>query len=86
MNKALIFAAGVIVGLAVALAWGNRPVEPTAAAQQLPPLKAAAAPRFAISAFGTNQTYGAYMVDTLSGEVYLTIGSAKPTSVGRVGK
>jgi hypothetical protein len=82
-----VFAAGVVVGAGVAVTVVER--APRADAQQFPPLvgKPPEAGRYQIAAFGTGTTsnYGAYLTDTMTGEVFMCEQKNAPRSIGMPG-
>lgn len=85
--KAIVFmTAGFAAGaLAAALSIGP-PLIRRAAAQQPAPMIAPTGPRFQVSAWsmGTRAEYGAYIVDSWSGDVFLVKGTGSPVPIGRV--
>jgi len=89
-NKtALGFAAGLLIGLSVAVAWfGARGV--IRAAQEVERTPAYQISAWAHPAASNNVTvvdrarHGAYVIDTRSGKVWLIEGGAEPRPIGQV--
>jgi hypothetical protein len=89
-NKWLMFAAGLIVGLVVALWWPLGHAVPSAAAEG-----GRADSRFQISAWAhagtannnglvSNPSSGVFIVDTQNGNVWQIIAEGKPKLLGKV--
>jgi hypothetical protein len=95
MNRSrasLVFAAGLLVGLAIAVpvaGLGDRAIRRAAAQQDQ------RAPAFQISSWAHSAApanngvlvdrsqYGAYVIDTRSGKVWLIVGQGEPRSIGQ---
>jgi hypothetical protein len=88
----MIFAAGVLAGLIMAFLGPFGPTTPSAAAQQA---AKANPPRFQVSSFAypgyvfpnsseVKGGYGAYFVDTQTGDIWAVFGDAKPRRLGKL--
>ena len=85
------FGGGLLAGMVMIFAWTGGPSAPPVAAQQ--PDKAATS-RFQISTWsypaanggsqkGTTPSYGAYVVDTQNGNVWLVVEDKQPKKLGK---
>ncbi len=79
--RSLVFAAGVLAGLAIASLLGVIGSRPRAFAQ---PPAAPTGVRYVISSWAADRNYGAYVIDTQTGEVSAIDQHQKPQSLGRV--